>query len=575
MTRYLILTALLLATALLAHYDGLAVLVPIGLLLLVLFWQQRRQPGGLLRSLAIAVGVAALLLATFYLPFVRHPSFQSTFYYVVYLRIGSNRVFPYNNLPELMQRNMVYNPWLWVWVCNGMLAGALFWSYRQGWGQRWGNGLGLVALVVSALLLWRSDWLTINGGSYLCVPVLLALVLAWSAPQLTLEGRILWLWFGLPFWLSAFLMGAPGTHTYVYTVPGILLVSALVEPLWPTLQRLAGQRLSSGLAVVTVGVVGLLLGRYAYAYFVDHQTELLLAQQDAKSETANAADNRFEIDRLYGFPLANGWKVVGALYQAGVLQGDFETNQHRDYIPAWYTRGVHRCGSTATWYFAIDNFEFWTADNQALEDLIKSQNFRRWGVVQVNGHPGMVIYKRDGDKQPPKSLLLDEYAPRFDALATPDLPLSYPVINPTIAQPLHSNFEHKIWLEGYQLAGKMPLKPGDTFRLTLYWRAQAPIDQSYKVFTQSYYGNGTMIAQQDSYPVCDRQLTNAWVPGELVADVHDLTIAADAPSGVYPLYTGLYLEATSQRLAVLDTTGAPSDNQVHVADLQVQGDTTQ
>ena len=145
------------------------------------------------------------------------------------------------------------------------------------------------------------------------------------------------------------------------------------------------------------------------------------------------------------------------------------------------------------------------------------------------------------------------------------------MINPAITQPLRSNFDHKIWLEGYQLEGKTPLNPGDSFRLTLYWRAQTPIDQSYKVFTQSYYGNGTMIAQQDSYPVCDRQLTNTWTPGELIADSHDLTVAADAPTGVYPLYTGLYLEATGQRLSVLDATGAPVDNQVHIADLQVQG----
>ena len=78
-----------------------------------------------------------------------------------------------------------------------------------------------------------------------------------------------------------------------------------------------------------------------------------------------------------------------------------------------------------------------------------------------------------------------------------------------------------------------------------------------------------MVAQKDAYPVCDRLPTSIWYPGELITDIHDITVNADATDGVYPLYTGLYLEETGDRLPVLDAAGNPVDQQVHVADIRI------
>ena len=105
--------------------------------------------------------------------------------------------------------------------------------------------------------------------------------------------------------------------------------------------------------------------------------------------------------------------------------------------------------------------------------------------------------------------------------------------------------------------------------MTLYWRAQTEIDASYKVFNQSYYGDGVMVAQADGYPVCGGRGTWLWDPGELVADVHMLTIKPDAPDGLYPLYTGLYIEETLDRLDVLDDAGQPAGDQVHLTDIRI------
>ena len=143
------------------------------------------------------------------------------------------------------------------------------------------------------------------------------------------------------------------------------------------------------------------------------------------------------------------------------------------------------------------------------------------------------------------------------------------MVEDKIKHPLHINFANQIWLEGYDLTYQPPLKPGDTFRLALYWRAQRPLAKSYKVFNQSFYGNGTMVAQKDGYPLCDRFLTSDWYPGELITDIYDIPVATDAPNGVYPLYTGLYFEETQERLSVLDAANNPADNQAHVTDLPI------
>ncbi|MCB0049625.1 MAG: hypothetical protein KDE24_08800, partial [Caldilinea sp.] len=105
--------------------------------------------------------------------------------------------------------------------------------------------------------------------------------------------------------------------------------------------------------------------------------------------------------------------------------------------------------------------------------------------------------------------------------------------------------------------------------LTLYWRAQKPIDKSYKVFNQSYFGDGQIVAQRDGYPVCEGRETWRWDPGELITDPYVIPVRADAPDGLYPLYTGMYLEETFDRLPVLDESGAEVATQVHLTDIRV------
>ncbi|MCX7839656.1 MAG: hypothetical protein N2559_09430, partial [Anaerolineae bacterium] len=108
-----------------------------------------------------------------------------------------------------------------------------------------------------------------------------------------------------------------------------------------------------------------------------------------------------------------------------------------------------------------------------------------------------------------------------------------------------------IHLVGYELATRN-LKPGETLNLKLYWRAERPIEKSYTVFAQLVGAfnprkNNPLWGQVDRAP---SPPTNAWLPGEIVADTYRIVVDADTPPGTYTLIVGMYDAATGARLVV-------------------------
>ena len=77
------------------------------------------------------------------------------------------------------------------------------------------------------------------------------------------------------------------------------------------------------------------------------------------------------------------------------------------------------------------------------------------------------------------------------------------------------------------------------------------------------------MAQLDGFPVCETRETWRWDPGELITDVYDIAVKDDAPDGLYPFFTGLYLPETWERLQVLDEVGNFVDERVHLTDIRV------
>ncbi|MCD6518723.1 MAG: phospholipid carrier-dependent glycosyltransferase [Anaerolineae bacterium] len=140
---------------------------------------------------------------------------------------------------------------------------------------------------------------------------------------------------------------------------------------------------------------------------------------------------------------------------------------------------------------------------------------------------------------------------------------------PSPSHTLGVRFGEKIHLLGYDLQWDLSRQ---LVRLRLYWRANAPIEKSYTVFTHLLGPNGQKFGQHDGLPKGGSWPTNRWIPGETVLDEHILRVAQGAPPGKYQLAVGLYELSTGQRLSAFDRTGAPlPENRVLIGPVLWEG----
>ncbi len=565
---YLSLAAALATTGLLAHYEAVYVFVPGAFLLAMLLRRYATLRDDLVRATLWAGALGAALTALFYAPYVRHPQFGATFTYLVQRRVGGEGL-PYNNLADFFDRTTLYNSTYYVLFLIGLAVLTLAAAYRRGAGRGWGN-VAIAALIVGmALAVWRPAWLTVAGIDLTFVVFLIAIGLAWALPSQSVEERTLWLWFGVAFLITLFLLEKPRTHVYVFFTPWALIAGMALERAWLALRQRANPYVAQVAGVAaSAGLIGI-FGAYTFWYFVYTDVEILRTWQENRPAgywtTYDVPDNR----ALFGFPLANGWKAAGRLMADGAIADKYATNEVELWAPYWYTRGAWRCEDRAEWFFRIANPQPDPEGYARAIDEYLAKDYAHWGAVTIAGDPRMAIYRRSQEPFSVQTFALEQYAAAFDAAASPDLPLGYPVVEPPIGNPLDVNLGDLIRLEGFDLAYTSPLEPGETFTLTLYWRAQRSIDASYKVFNQSFYGEGTMVAQQDGFPVCGMRGTWLWDPGELIVDIHEITVHPDAPPGLYPLFTGLYIQETGERLDVLDEAGNIVGDRIHLTDIRI------
>ncbi len=118
---------------------------------------------------------------------------------------------------------------------------------------------------------------------------------------------------------------------------------------------------------------------------------------------------------------------------------------------------------------------------------------------------------------------------------------------PLITHPLTVTFNEEIRLLGYDLGIEQ-----DSIRLTLYWQALRPMQNSYTVFTHLLDPQGRLIAQQDNPPVQGTRPTTSWVSGEIVADVYTLAPGPDKGVGTFQIEVGLYEATNGERLTMGD-----------------------
>jgi hypothetical protein len=140
---------------------------------------------------------------------------------------------------------------------------------------------------------------------------------------------------------------------------------------------------------------------------------------------------------------------------------------------------------------------------------------------------------------------------------------------PITAHPLTATLGDQVRLLGYDLSGET-LRPGDTLILTLYWQAQTEMERDYTVFTHLVGADGSTTGQRDNDPIGGTYPTSLWLSGEVVADVYEIQIRADAAPGDHWLKVGMYVAENGYRLPTGDADDAIALQAITLADAQAQ-----
>lgn len=560
--RRLTLAALVFAAGLLAHYEAIIAAIPALPLLLAI------RPSPSRRQRVVPFMTAVLLPGLFYIPFAFHPNFRATVTYITARRIGS--AFPYNNVADFFQRTSLYSSMYAAILMAVLMLLALALLYRCHLSRPWRWLLALATLAILALTAWDDRFLRLGSTDLLVLPWGIVLIVACLLPRLSFSLRAVLLWWVLPLLLTLFFVEKPRTHVYVFFPPYALLAGWAVQEARQQIRFLISSQWAQIASLTAAMIVTAVLGFHAYLAFVRTSPEFLPDYEQNLPAMYPRADFASLTEGLFGFPLNNGWKVIGMLYEQGIIAGDYDTNKEQSWLPAWYTRGQPRCRRTAQWYFEMQPSSLPTREEQRLKEEYLQRGFQLWGIVEINGVPKLRIYHSMSDSGVPRVFRLGEWEPAFDRLTPMDVPLGYPVVAPKPSHPLHVSLGNRLWLEGYDLEYSSPLKPGGVFHLRLYWRTARFLSQSYTVFNQVRAEDGRIVAQLDGMPVCDLYPTDKWDPGELIVDSYRVEIGSDTTPGTYALYSGMYLPETGERLTMLDAAGNPIGNEIRLAEIQVE-----
>jgi hypothetical protein len=101
------------------------------------------------------------------------------------------------------------------------------------------------------------------------------------------------------------------------------------------------------------------------------------------------------------------------------------------------------------------------------------------------------------------------------------------------------------------------------------------LEEDYIVFVHLMDGSGELIASHDGPPRDRESPTSTWLPGDIVPDVHHVTLKPDTPAGIHQLWVGIYTWPDIERLPVRDKEGVEQTNQtlfLHTIEVKSNGE---
>ena len=566
--RWLMLCALFVGSALLAHYDGLMV-VPAIFYVMVTAWRRRtyqepkaRSPMPIVAAFALLCFVAGL----FYLPYALDAQAVHTGDYLGE-RIGSALV--KNNLASFQHFNVFYTSF-YYYALTGLLVLVFlvrasqrpYGLRRLSWVPRWFSLF--LALVVVVLFCWP-EILRTPSLDLAFIPFTLLCLGALSSAVLSDGQRAAVLWLTVPFLGYNFAVALPLTHIYTVVPAWTLLAAAMgitiARPLITSTDTVSWRRWTARLATVLSGAIAVLFAGYLTLAYLRHDVEFLADWPRSQSALYWTPYSNPPPTGFFGFPHRSGWKAVGALYANGQLRGDYGSNEEPD-ITAWYTRHAPRaCDASPEHYFiASDVVDVWPVKMSHVH-----AEYETFAEIRLPNGKGLVIYRAKPAGAPLGRLRFDSLADGFDLTAVPGAFAR----SAHVTRNMEAELGGVVRLIGYEMDAQRAY-PGGRLTVTLYWQALRTIEEDYHVFV--HLEQGTHIwAQSDGRPVCWTYPTYVWRAGQIITDHHALPIRADTPPGAYPILVGMYRPDDGRRLEVFDSTARPVANAIYVAIVTIQG----
>lgn len=105
------------------------------------------------------------------------------------------------------------------------------------------------------------------------------------------------------------------------------------------------------------------------------------------------------------------------------------------------------------------------------------------------------------------------------------------------------------------MVDKTHVAPGDTLRLTLFWRSEEKVNKDYTAFTHLVDAQGVRRGQKDKSPLGKKGATSNWQKGLVVAEVFDIKVDPDSPQTLAHLVIGMYDSDTGERTPLFNMNG--------------------
>jgi len=552
--EYQILGALFLAFGLLAHYDAVLALPAI----LYLYWaksgklaQYRRHILPLALSLILLISIPI----AFYLPFVHDPQFAKSASYISQSRLGNNVLS--NNLSQFYLLSTIYNStYYFAFVVLLLLWVVVKELYHRRGGYLWPC---LAVAAMASVFVFPDAW-QVGKINLSVIPFALTWLALHASRRTSTELKTVLIWFAAPLVFYIFLMSYPLTHVYNLYPGWALLSGAALDGLW---QRKPGPRYALGAVGIVLYAV---FAYYILFVFVIHEPEYIRTYPAHRNRFYWTAYDELPQAGYFGFPYRAGWKVVGQLYQEGVLQGEHGSNEERE-ITTWYTRRAPRSCSpdrsadahgSPDYYYIAEN----VADEQETPWDSLARDYTLLGTILVGNAPKLCIYQRLPAQAGAITYHVKEFETAYDRSATPESFAQKSVPD----HPLSVNLSHKVKLLGYDLDTR-EARPNGVLVLTLYWQALAKMDASYHVFT--HLESDRIWGQSDGVPDCWRRPTTEWRPGQVITDWRRIPLDPQIPVGQHPLSVGMYELESGRRLEVIDEAGNPQAQSVLLTEVDI------